>query len=87
MLTDCVTDDALLKSINLDLLMYSRSEDPRLRLFALTCAETLWVAHGGKLLGKCGHVNSALSLKTLQASLQKRRYSLLNVPRMKMMTW
>lgn len=51
-LTDSVTDDMLLKSINLDLLMHTRSEDARLRLFALSCSETLWRTHGGKLLGK-----------------------------------
>ncbi|KAG5637085.1 hypothetical protein H0H81_005818 [Sphagnurus paluster] len=50
-LTDTVTDDLLLKSINLDILMHTRSEDVRLRLFALTCSEKLWKAHGGKLLG------------------------------------
>jgi len=31
--------------------MHTRSEDVRLRTFALTCSETLWRAHGGKLLG------------------------------------
>lgn len=51
-LTDSVTDDSLLKSINLDLLMHTRSDDARLRIFALTCSEALWRAHGGKLLGK-----------------------------------
>jgi U3 small nucleolar RNA-associated protein 10 len=50
-LTDSVADDALLKSLNLDLLMHTRSDDARLRLFALTCATALWSAHGGKLLG------------------------------------
>jgi U3 small nucleolar RNA-associated protein 10 len=50
-LTDSVADDVLLKSLNLDLLMHTRSDDARLRLFALTCATALWSAHGGKLLG------------------------------------
>jgi U3 small nucleolar RNA-associated protein 10 len=50
-MTACVNDDTLLKSINLDILMHTRSEDLRLRLFALTCAEALWRAHGGKLVG------------------------------------
>jgi len=50
-LMKAVNDDALLKSINLDLLMHTRSEDVRLRTFALVCSETLWNAHGGKLLG------------------------------------
>lgn len=48
---ESVNDDGLLKSINLDLLMHTRSEDVRLRTFALTCSETLWRKHGGKLLG------------------------------------
>ena len=50
-LVDTVTDDALLKSINLDLLMHTRSEDARLRTYALSCSEMLWRNHGGKLLG------------------------------------
>ncbi|KAF9468309.1 hypothetical protein BDZ94DRAFT_1246474 [Collybia nuda] len=50
-LTDTTTDDDLLKAINLDVLMHTRSEDARLRLLALTCSEALWRAHGGKLLG------------------------------------
>jgi U3 small nucleolar RNA-associated protein 10 len=50
-LTDCVTDDTLLKFINLNVLMHARSDDARLRLLSLTCSETLWRAHGGKLLG------------------------------------
>jgi U3 small nucleolar RNA-associated protein 10 len=50
-LTDSATDDSLLKAINLDLLMHTRSEDARLRMLALTCSETLWRVHGGKLLG------------------------------------
>ncbi|KAF8064012.1 hypothetical protein FPV67DRAFT_198389 [Lyophyllum atratum] len=50
-LVDSVTDDMLLKSINLDVLMHTRSEDVQLRLFTLTCSEKLWRVHGGKLLG------------------------------------
>jgi U3 small nucleolar RNA-associated protein 10 len=45
-------DDVLLKTVNLGVLMYTRSEDARLCLFALTCSEALWRAHGGKLLGE-----------------------------------
>ncbi|OAX34660.1 hypothetical protein K503DRAFT_428951 [Rhizopogon vinicolor AM-OR11-026] len=44
-------DDALLKSINLDLLMHTRAEDARERIFALSCAEALWREQGGKLIG------------------------------------
>ncbi|PFH46286.1 hypothetical protein AMATHDRAFT_155738 [Amanita thiersii Skay4041] len=50
-LVDTATDDTLLKSLNLDLLMHTRSDDTRLRIYALTCAEMLWRNHGGKLLG------------------------------------
>ncbi|KAF7297329.1 U3 small nucleolar RNA-associated protein 10 [Mycena indigotica] len=49
-LADSATDDTLLKSLNLDLLMLTRSEDVRLRIFALECATGLWTAHGGKFL-------------------------------------
>lgn len=46
-----VSDDALLKSINLDILMHTRSENARIRHFALVCSGSLWRSHGGKLLG------------------------------------
>lgn len=46
-----VSDDALLKSTNLDLLMHTRSDNVKVRQFALACAESLWHSHGGKLLG------------------------------------
>lgn len=48
---DAVNDDTLLKLMNLDILMHTRSEDSRLRLYSLACNEALWRAHGGKLLG------------------------------------
>ncbi|KAJ3784963.1 armadillo-type protein [Lentinula aff. detonsa] len=58
LLQDCLvaaaetaTDDSVLKTMNLDILMHTRSEDAKTRLFALTCAETLWRAHGSKFLG------------------------------------
>ncbi|KAJ7146113.1 hypothetical protein C8R44DRAFT_600928 [Mycena epipterygia] len=50
-LAESAADDALLKALNLDLLMHTRSDDARLRVFALSCATALWNAHGGKLLG------------------------------------
>lgn len=50
-LVENASDDILLKKINLDLLMHTRSEDVQVRLFALGCARGLWEAHGGKLLG------------------------------------
>ncbi|OCH90866.1 hypothetical protein OBBRIDRAFT_729952 [Obba rivulosa] len=57
-LTGCVValagvagDDAILKSLNLDILMHTRSDDARLRVFSLSCSEALWRAHGSKLLG------------------------------------
>lgn len=37
--------------MNVDLLMHTRSEDARLRLYALTCSEALWRAHSEKLIG------------------------------------
>ena len=54
-LTGCVDDDTLLKTINLDVLMHTRSEDHRVRLLALSCSELLWRAHGTKLLGTSHH--------------------------------
>ncbi|KAI1789700.1 hypothetical protein LXA43DRAFT_1019967 [Ganoderma leucocontextum] len=46
-----VDDDVMTKSLNLDVLMHSRSEEARVRLFSIACAEQLWRAHGDKLLG------------------------------------
>ncbi|KAI0830231.1 hypothetical protein BC628DRAFT_1357002 [Trametes gibbosa] len=46
-----IDDNVHSKALNLDLLMHSRSEDARVRLLSLTCAEQLWQAHGEKLLG------------------------------------
>ncbi|KAI0920552.1 hypothetical protein AcV5_010550 [Taiwanofungus camphoratus] len=48
---DIVNDDALLKTMNSNILMHTRSDDARLRIFSLACSEILWRAHGGKLLG------------------------------------
>ncbi|KAJ4466217.1 armadillo-type protein [Lentinula lateritia] len=48
---EAVGDDSVLKAMNLDILMHTRSEDVKTRLFALTCTETLWRANGSKLLG------------------------------------
>ena len=50
-LCDAATDDALLKRLNLDVLMHTRSDDARARIFALRCASALWQAHGSKLIG------------------------------------
>lgn len=52
-LVDNATDDIILKSINLDILMHTRSEEVQTRLFALHCSKAIWHAHGGKLLGGC----------------------------------
>ncbi|KAK1226193.1 snoRNA-binding rRNA-processing protein utp10 [Marasmius sp. AFHP31] len=46
-----VIDDTLIKTINLNILMHTRSEDVATRIFALSCSESLWKMHGGKLLG------------------------------------
>jgi U3 small nucleolar RNA-associated protein 10 len=48
-----VNDENLLKSVNLEILMQTRSEDPRQRILALDCAQQLWTSNGSKLLGKC----------------------------------
>jgi U3 small nucleolar RNA-associated protein 10 len=52
-LVETVTDDALLKSINLNTLMHTRSEDARVRIFALSCSDSIWRSNGGKLIGTC----------------------------------
>ena len=49
---EAVNDDALLKKMNIDVLMHTRSEEASVRLLSLTCSAALWKAHGGKLLGK-----------------------------------
>ncbi|KZT23010.1 hypothetical protein NEOLEDRAFT_1180414 [Neolentinus lepideus HHB14362 ss-1] len=56
-LTESVSDDALLKKINLDVLMHARSDYPALRLFALSCSAAIWKTHGHKLLGEQSRTN------------------------------
>jgi U3 small nucleolar RNA-associated protein 10 len=51
-LCDAATDDALLKQLNLAVLMHTRADDAHVRIFALRCARALWSAHGRKLIGK-----------------------------------
>ncbi|KAH9837712.1 armadillo-type protein [Rhodofomes roseus] len=48
---EVVNDDDLLKTMNIDILMHTRSEEASLRLFSVSCSTSLWKAHGGKLLG------------------------------------
>ena len=50
-LGNTATDDGLLKRLNLDVLMHTRSDDTFVRIFALKCARALWTAHGSKLVG------------------------------------
>ena len=50
-LVDTATDDGLLKRLNMDVLMHTRSDDARVRIFALRCARAMWLAHGSKLVG------------------------------------
>ena len=50
-LLETITDDTLLKIVNMNILMHTRSEDPRVRIFALACSESLWRSQGGKLIG------------------------------------
>lgn len=57
-LIESAVDDTLLKSINLNILMHTRSEDLRVRILALSSSEALWRAHGGKLIGMC-HQNTS----------------------------
>lgn len=53
-LCDGATDDGMFKRLNLDVLMHTRAEDARVRIFALRCARALWTAHGSsKLIGAC----------------------------------
>ena len=42
---------ALLKSLNLGILMQTRSEDARQRIFSIQCATELWKTNGMKLVG------------------------------------
>jgi U3 small nucleolar RNA-associated protein 10 len=55
----------LLKRLNLDLLMHTRSEDARVRLLALACATETWKAEGGKLVGASSPLDPCLRVFTL----------------------
>ena len=46
-----IDEDALLRTVNHDLLMHSRSEDTRVKLYALSCASEIWEQHARKLAG------------------------------------
>jgi len=73
---EVVNDDSLIKSINLDLLMHTRAEDVRMRLYALSCSESLWRTHGGKLLVSERILYTCLSqLGLLQVSSQRQQPS------------
>ncbi|THH26927.1 hypothetical protein EUX98_g7265 [Antrodiella citrinella] len=50
-LTEAVQGDFILKTINLNILMQTRSDDTRVRALALSSSEALWRSHGGKLMG------------------------------------
>jgi hypothetical protein len=82
---EAVNDDALIKSINLDLLMHTRSEDVRLRVFALTCSESLWRAHGGKMLGTSNTSSMHACPNSLysQALSRRQQHSYLNAQKMR----
>ena len=41
---DALEDDTQLKSLNVNVLLHTRSEDTRVRIFALACSEALWRA-------------------------------------------
>jgi len=86
-----VSDDALLKSTNLDILMHTRSDNVKVRQFALACVETLWRSHGGKLIGTLSTCFQIMCWQTkkkllflLQALLLKPLHSLQSVVKMKM---
>ena len=57
-LVERINDDMILKSLNLSVLMHTRSDDAHIRLYALSCCEGLWNAHGGKLLGECHEITT-----------------------------
>ena len=42
---------SIIKSINLNVLLHTRSEETRVKLLALSCSEALWATHAGKMLG------------------------------------
>jgi len=46
-----VLDEALLKHINLDILMQTRDDEVRTKLYALSCARHVWEDHGKRLAG------------------------------------
>lgn len=57
-----INADSLVKTINLNILINTRSEDVQLRIFALACSEQLWDTHGGKLLGEFNYWRSDQTL-------------------------
>ena len=90
-LVESATDDMILKAVNLELLMHTRSEDVRLRLFGLSCSEKLWRAHHWWQASWWAYQYRYLhrtiidSLRISQALQLRLRLSLRNVAKMKMM--
>ena len=48
-LVGCLEDDTSVKAVNHSVLMHTRSEDTRIRIFALQCSVDMWQAHSSKL--------------------------------------
>lgn len=74
-LLETITDDTLLKIVNMNILMHTRSEDTRVRLFALACSESLWRSQGGKLIGmsrKKNPLSYHLGLQTICNRVRNR---------------
>lgn len=63
-LAEVINDPSTLKSLNLEVLMHTRSDDARVRIYALSCSEALWQAHGGKLIGEFSAVYECCSFVT-----------------------
>lgn len=70
---DTLNDDSLLKSFNMDLLMHTRSEEARVRLYALTCSEALWRSQGEKFIGQSPHLYNGCPYANHRPSYFKHR--------------
>lgn len=89
-LVENVIDETILKTVNLNILMHTRSEDSRARITALAVSQALWRSNGGKLMGTYfstrNHYPPPCSDNLIQASLLKLRHSLRNAGRTRT-TW
>lgn len=74
-LIELAAADIVVKNINREILMYTRSDDTLVRIFALNCSEHQWREHGGKLLGMLAQFQTEKRLTECKVALSRQQLS------------